>query len=390
MSKRILTIIAVAGVTAALFFLIGSDKPAGTEGAPARARATSVIAAPAQRAVFERSLTVQGNVRTKNLALISPRIAGTLEQIMVDEGDAVEAGVTPLFQTDSLKLSKTVDIRRHEVEVAEYSLREKQASKEKSQADFDKAEYDWNRRQDLFERGIASRDEYEEAQAEYRRSGALLRHAQALVELAEAQLRQARTALAIAEKDLRDSLVIAPINGKVTKRYREPGEMGTPGDPVLKIEDPELLEIAVFLPARAYGEVVPGQTRMRVTANGVDLGEQTISYKSTTIDAALRTFEARCLLRGAPYEVAAGAMAQVSVILERREGVGVPRDAIQRRSGGTVVFVAENDRARMKRVKTGLENGELVEIEGEGIAAGTRIVTLGGYFLNDDETIAVQ
>ena len=218
----------------------------------------------------------------------------------------------------------------------------------------------------------------------------MMKHAEALVDLDDAKLQQARSALDIAEKDLRDSLVIAPINGRVTIRYQEPGEMGGPGNPVLRIEDHSLLEVSVFLPARAYGEVIPNETRMRVVANGVDLGEHAVSYKSPTINNELRTFEARCLLHDPPMAVAAGAMAQVRVILDRHEALGVPRDAIQRRGDGAVVFVAENDRSRMAIVKTGLEMDDLVEIRAADVAEGASIVTVGGYFLNHDEPIKVQ
>jgi len=383
-------IMVTAIIAAAALFAAGKEETPEQNVKPTQVRSTTVAVAPARRVTFERTLTVQGNVQAKNLAMISPRVAGTLEEIMVDEGDAVAAGVTPLFQTDSVKLAKTFEIRRHEVNVAEFSLREKQASCEKNQADLEKAAYDWKRQQDMFEREISSQDEYEEAHAEHKRCSALLKHAQALADLAEAQLQQTRSALSIAEKDLRDSLVVAPIDGRVTMRYQEPGEMGETGNAVLRIEDPTLLEVSVYLPARAYGEVIPQETKMRVTANGVDVGEHVVSYKSPTIDKSRRTFEARCLLREPPRAVAAGAMAQVSVILERRDGLGVPRDAIQRRIDGAIVFVAENGRARLATVKTGLEKDDLIEIDAEGISDGASIVTMGGYFLNNDEPITVQ
>ncbi|MBN2447925.1 MAG: efflux RND transporter periplasmic adaptor subunit [Phycisphaerae bacterium] len=352
--------------------------------------ATKVVVAPVRRAVFERRVVVQGNVQAKNLALISPRVSGTLDDIMVDEGDRVVAGVTHLFQTDSVILQKTVEVRHHEVNVAEESLRERQASLEKSRADLEKAEFDWNRYQRLFERGTAADEEYEEAKAEYKRCTALVKLAEASVGLADAQLAQSRSALEIAEKDLRDSLVIAPIDGVVTVRYQEPGEMGGPGNPVLRIEDPTLLEVSVFLPARTYGEVIPDETRMFVEVNGVDLGEQVVSYKSPTINNTLRTFEARCLMHNPPEAVASGAMARVRVILERRDAIGVPRDAIQRRGDGAAVFVVEGNTARMVAVKPGLDMDGLVEVTSDQIAQGDAVVTVGAYFLNQGTEIEIQ
>jgi multidrug efflux pump subunit AcrA (membrane-fusion protein) len=385
------TLAALAAAVAGSGWLTGDGHGSAADAAevgPA-IRATNVVLEPARLVQFERALNVQGNVRAKYFATVSPRLAGVLDEILVEEGERVVAGETPLFQTDPVRLGKTVEVRRHEVEVAEHALREKQAALEKAQADFNKAEYDWNRYRLLFEKGASSHDELEEAETDYRVAAALLKHAGALVDLADAQLRQARSALGIAEKDLADALVIAPLSGHVTQRFREPGEMGTPGDAVVLIQDSTLLEVSVFLPARAYGEVTVGETMMHVTVNDVELGERVVAYKSPSIDSQLRTFEARCLLRDPPATVAPGAMAQVRVVLERREGLGVPRDAIQTRDGRTVIFVADGGRARMVPVQVGLESDGLVEVMSEQLDELARIVAVGGYFLDPDGAITV-
>jgi len=353
-------------------------------------QAVNVVVEPARTIEFRRVINVQGNVEAKRLALVSPRIAGPLDEIFVEDGDVVEAGDTRLFQTDSVKLVKAVEVRRQEVLVAESSLAEKQASLERSQVDYDKAEYDWVRYQDMYEREVVSNDELEEISTVFKRCTATMKHSQALVALAEAQLNQARSSLDMAQKDLDDSLVRAPINGRVARRFMEPGEMGDTGQPVLRIEDPSLIEVSVFLPARVYGEVIPDQTMMQVEVNGVDLGERPVSYKSPTIDPQLRNFEARCLIQEPPAAVAPGAMAHVSIILERREGLGVPRDAIQRRAGGSAVFVADGDVARLVSVEAGLETDGLVEVTSDELDAGVPVVAVGGYFLNPDAPIKVR
>ena len=75
-------------------------------------------------------------------------------------------------------------------------------------------------------------------------------------------------------------------------------------------------------------------------------------------------------------------MAHVRVVLERREGVGVPRDAIQQRKGQGVLFVADGDTARMVPVKLGLETDGMREVVADELAEGTPVVAVGGYFLD--------
>jgi len=75
----------------------------------ARAKPVPVAVKNVTFASFEDSLTIQGNLEARNYALVSPRVPGVLEEIMVREGQTVIAGETPMFQTDSLKLEKAME-----------------------------------------------------------------------------------------------------------------------------------------------------------------------------------------------------------------------------------------------------------------------------------------
>ncbi len=383
----------IAGtVTAVLVGLTSCTKQSDAtqgEAAARQLRRVNVVLAEARMMQFQRVLVLQGNVQAKHLVLVSPRVPGVLNAIYVDEGDEVAAGQTRLFQTDSLKLVQAVEMRKHAVAVAESSLREKQASLENNQADYDEAKYAWDRYRDLYEKGAASNDEMEEMKAEYKRCVAMLKHARALIALTEAQQAQARSALAMAQKALADSLVVAPITGWVSQRYQEPGEMGSPGQPVLRIEDPSVVEVSVYLPAQFYGRVTPQQTAMHVIVNGVDLGDQIASYKSPTIDPKLRTFEVRCLLQEPPAAVAPGAMAHVRIILEQRMGLGVPNDTLQQRGGRTVIFVVHDQVARMIPVEVGLGTDGYREVTSEALTEGVEVVVMGGFFLEPDSPVRV-
>ena len=80
------------------------------------------------------------------------------------------------------------------------------------------------------------------------------------LEETKAQLeQQAKINLQIAEKDLRDALVYAPISGRVSMKLSEPGEMGQPGKPIVRIEDASLIDVSAFLPAQYYHQVIPGK-----------------------------------------------------------------------------------------------------------------------------------
>lgn len=346
-----------------------------------------VVATPAREITFESRVVVSGNVKAKRFALVSARIPGSLDAVFVDKGDVVEAGKTRLFQTDSVKLSKAVELARQQLTVAECSVREKQANLEQSIAQNDQAAKDLERYRELAKKNAVSAQVFEQQGTQVRQAEAMVKHKRALIALTEAELEQARLSLKIAEKDLADSLVVAPIDGRVSERMKEPGEMAAPGTPIVKIEDLSVLEVSVFIPEHFYSQVEPGKTQMRVRVGGTDLGSRPVSYKSPTVHTALRTFEVEGIIENPPDGVVPGCLAEVTIVLDSRSGVGVPTAAVQRRGGREVVFSVDGDRARMIPVEAGRETEGWTEIESGPLSAGAAVVTLGQTLIEDGTAV---
>jgi len=386
-----LVIIACVGMGG---YLLYQQKASAQDGAAPEPAAqedrVAVVTTPAAQRTFERSLAVQGNVEAKHFAMVAARIPGVIETIYVDEGDPVVAGRTKLFETDALALTKNVQINQHNLKVAQCAQREAAANLDKTKVDFHKAKLDYERFQRLYAKEAVTADAFEQQRSRYEQLEAVVKLATAQVDLTAAQVDQAQAALAIAEKDLSDATIYAPIDGTISMRMREPGEMGDPECPVFRIDDTSVLEVAAFLPAQYYAAVVPNQTAMRIQVSGIDLGSQVVTYKSPTIHPKLRVFEIKCLLKGPPAGVAPGAMAQVVTVLDSREGLGVPARAVQQRAGGSVVFVVEGDTVRQKRVKTGFENAGWIELLETDLKGGAAIVTMGQYMVEEGTRVSVQ
>ncbi len=341
------------------------------------ARRVPVVVTPAEQMSFESRVVVSGNVQAKNFALVSARMPGPLDAVFVDEGDFVEAGKTQLFQTDSVKLSKAVSLARQGQTVAECSVREKQAFVEQSSAHNDQAAKDLERYRELSSQNAISEQMYEQQGSQVKQAEAMVKHKRALVALANAELEQARLSLVMAEKDMADSLVMAPISGEVSERMMEPGEMAAPGTPVLRIEDLSILEISVHVPEEFYAQVEPGQAKMRINVSGIDLGSYPVIYKSPTVHPKLRTFEVKGIVETPPDGVVPGCLAEVAIVLDERPGIGVPTDAIQRRGSEKVVFVAQEDHARTISVTTGRESGGWTQVTASDLVAGTPVIIMG-------------
>lgn len=378
---------AMAVIFAGIFFgtrLMGdsSQKPA-PETISEQVDGVPVVLSEVRSMIFKELAKVTGNVNAVRTALVSARVPGIIDDIYVDEGDSVTAGVTRLFQTDHVNLERAVEIAGHQVDVAMTTVAARRATLARVEANIEKIRLDLERYQRLHKQGAVTQNVLEIQETLMKAATAELAEVQAVLLLTRTQEKQAKSNLAISRKDLSDALVIAPISGKVSRRMREPGEMAGPGTPVIQINDLSLVEISAFLPENHYARVIEGKTRLSATVQGVKIEEMPVTFKNPVIHQKLRTFEIRARLQDPPVGVVSGAMADVVIVLQMRRGLGVPREAVLRRSSGPAIFSVADGRARLVPIQTSLEMDGWVEITGEGLTPDMPVVRMGQEQLND-------
>lgn len=367
----------------------GKSSPVETSQDTTAARAIAVRASAAVPRAFERRLSVQGSLEAKRFAHVAARVEGNLDALWVDEGDVVVAGETRLFQIDPVGLSNSVFIAEQALAVAKAGQAVAEASAGKTRAEARKTALDHDRYVRLHKEGKVSDNEYETQEVLNEQAKAGIAVAVANVDLAARQAQQAEAALAIARKKLDDSLVIAPISGLVSSRSAEPGEQMSVGHVVLRIDDLSVIEAAAFVPAQYYADVQPGATRFRLGLNGREAGVHGITYRSPTINPALRTFEIRGQVAVAAGAAVPGSMADLTLVFEARQGLAVPSSAVLVRGAKEVVFVVKDGAAASREVQTGLQNDGWTEVVA-GITAEDQVVIEGQTQLRDGSPVEVR
>ena len=351
-------------------------------------RALAVRVQPVAARDFERRLTVQGTLEAQNFANVASRADGNLDAIWVDEGDAVVAGETALFQIDPVGRENARTIAKQNLAVAQASLTVAEAAARKTEAEARKATLDFERYERLHQAGKVSDNEFESAEVAHAQAKAGRAVAEAQVDLAERQVKQAEANLAIAEKNLADARILAPITGVVSARHAEPGEQMAVGKVVLRIDDLSVVEAAAYLPAQYYPEVEPGKTEFRLGVGGREAGAHVVAYRSPVINPTLRTFEIKGKVAAADGVAVPGQMADLTIVFETRSGLGVPSASILTRNGKSIVFVAQDGKAAAREVQTGLQNDAWTEIV-SGLEAGESVVTEGQTQLRDGLAVDV-
>ncbi|MCX7827741.1 MAG: efflux RND transporter periplasmic adaptor subunit [Thermanaerothrix sp.] len=380
-SPRWIAAAAVLVLGAAALRLAGGDKSQ-----PAKAKDIPVSVATAMSMEFKEAFSTQGSIRALRYASVTPKADGTILEIYVREGDRVRKGA-PLFKTDNLRQEEALKMAQRDLEAAAFAAEERSQALIRARADLERVELDHRRFGELLKEGAISQSMFDDVSTRYLQAKAMVRSAESMLSSARASLSKARAALEIARKNYGDTTVYSPMDGMVSKRMAEPGEMGRPGVPVLRIDDPSRLEVQAFLPAELYPKVLPGKTKVVIEdPSGLYREELTVSTKAPVVDPVTRTFEIRCRTQGSPYKVP-GAMANLTFQISTRTSIGVPAKCLVRKESGTVVYRIAGAAAKEVKVETGLTAKGWVEITSGDLSEGDLVAADGASMLSDGSKV---
>jgi RND family efflux transporter MFP subunit len=346
---------------------------------------------PAAVRTFTEELVISSDVAAVRVAKVGARIPGVLATIAIDEGDRVVADVTELFRTDQVKLEQALVIAEGQVAVATAAVAARQAELARLRVDLEKAIVDHERFVRLFEQDQAvTRDAVENQASRRRQLAAAVTAGEAAVRLAEAQAAQAAGAVVLADKDLADAVVRAPLSGVVTARRLEPGEYAGVGATVVCIEDPSLVEVTGHLPEAYYARVHPGETVVAIQVGDLDLGEHRVTAISPVVSSPLRTFAVRCRIADPPAAAVPGRPARMGLRLATRDALGVPAEAVRVGRDGEMVFVVVAGRALRRTVVTGQRGAGWIEITGGDLKVGEPVLVAGPDRLAEGAAVRVM
>lgn len=206
------------------------------------------------------------------------QLPGRIADIRVREGDRVTSG-REIARLDSREVDASVAAANAVVQAAEARLAELEQGarpQERAQARtalgaaadrLEEARRDEERARTLFDGGAISRQAMQRAEtalelatADHEQAGQRL----ALVEegpraetiaAQRSMVAQARAQLALAEATASNAVIVAPMDGLVTTRHREPGEAVGAGSPVVTLLDPDDRWVRIYVREDAIGRV---------------------------------------------------------------------------------------------------------------------------------------
>ena len=340
-------------------------------------KALPVTVAAVTHHEFRDEISAVGTLKAREIILLSPKVAGTVTDVLVDIGDRVKAGEV-VTRLDRINFDLAV-------KQAQAALAAEGAAIQQANAQFEQTEREYHRATALLKEKVIPQSRFDAAETAFKT-------VREEVSSAKAQRDQAKATLEIAVEHLKDTEIRSPITGTVVERNVEIGQAVAPGPPLLRIVDQTSLKCDISLPEADMSRVDVGISAV-ITAD-VFPGHEfmgKVAVVNPMVDQQTRTFRVRIEVPNPSEKLVDGTFARVKLFAGERRSLAIQRDALQRLpgSGTFYVFVVIDDIAEKRTVRTGQIGERLAEII-EGLSEGEKVVVTGAGRLRSGTKVVVE
>lgn len=192
---------------------------------------------------------------------------------------------------------------------------------------------------------------------------------------------------------LENTVLCSPIDGVVTARNYDAGDMYSMSMPIYTVEQIKPVKLLVAISESEYSKVKKGDT-VEITADALPGTVFTgkIDKIYPTIDPSTRTFTAEVVVRNDNSRLRPGMFARVEVNFGSNNNVVIPDVAVvkQQGSGERFVYILNQDgTVNYQKVTLGRRMGAEYEVL-EGVPSGAKVVTGGQIRLKDGVKVTVN
>jgi RND family efflux transporter MFP subunit len=303
-------------------------------------------------------------IKSRNSATIMSDVEGWIFAIRVHSGDFVKKGQTLM----------EIDPRRQQATVSSFDSQ--RASKE---ANLEWAKGQLTRAKTLYESGVMSKQDFDQAQTSYEAAVADEKSLDAQVNQQQVQLKYYS--------------VFAPTDGIIGDVPVHVGDRVTNTTPLTTIDERRGLEVYIAVPSEHAREIKMGAPVVVLDNSGKVLLQTKVYFISPQIDPSTQS-----VLAKAPADQAADALRSMQLVRARitwntRPGITVPVVAVSRVSGQFFAFVAEQKDGKSVAHQVPVQLGEITGNDYlvlSGLKAGDQVVVSGGQSLADGVPVKIE
>jgi RND family efflux transporter MFP subunit len=303
-------------------------------------------------------------LKSRDTAVIMPQVEGYITDISVHSGEHVTSGAA-LMQIDPSKQQAT--------------LRSQEDAHAAQVANVQWAQAQYDRTSKLYQGGVASRQEYDQAET-------ALNAAKAQLRALEAQVHEQRVQLHYYK-------VVSPRTGIVGDVPVRVGDRVTTSTVLTTVDKPGSLEAYIYVPVEKAPDLRPNTPLQIVDGAGKVLAESRITFISPQVDNTTQTVLAKATITNNQDKLRNSQFIRARVVWATNHKPTVPVISVSRIGGQYFVFVAENQNGKLVAHQKAIEVGEIVGndyVVQRGIEPGDKVIVSGTQFLTDGAPVAPQ
>ena len=396
----VLVILAVAALGAVRAAQVISARKIEDPKRQAMGQVPLVEVAPVTQGLIEEKMLRTGDIAPYAQVTIYSKTQGWVEKINFREGDRVKTGQV-LATLDGREAEATVAQSKASLEATIARLKQVKATAEETvqsqiqqaKANLDMAEEDLKRFRELQGKDFISRQQLDQARTNYNLAKAAYDLAlnsirqktwENDIALAEAQVQQAKATLDLNRAQLANLIILAPMNGKITKRYVDPGIMVKDTTPILAMMDLDEVKMMVNVIEKELVRLQIGQAvKVTVTAFPNRLFQGRIAIITPALDLQSRTAEIQISIPNPGYILNPGMFGRAEALLRSDpQATLIPIQALITEEDKDFVYALKDGKAYRRPVQKGISKDTVVEII-RGLNPGEQVVTAGQDFLRD-------
>ena len=362
MSRKSVVRIGAIVVLGSSLIAAGCSSETAQAAPDAAASAAPVIDVPVVKVTsgdIESSLELSGTLAPRSRVAVKPKLPGTIEQILVDIGDAVSEGQT-IATLDRREIDAQADAAVAAVSVAKAALETAEASLANAVIEHDRAK-------NLFDKGALPRQRLDAATMQHRA-------AVAQRDLATANVEQANAALRRAREVQKNATITSPVTGFVVERNYDAGAM--PGEmPIVVVADLRQMKLEAGVSELEAGRLRQGmRARVEVQAKPGETFFGQLAAIAPEVDERNRHFKVEVRVPNDGRTLLSGMYATARIIeATTANAVLVPKEAVTTKDGKRVVQKVTGDTVTAVTVVEGLSDGQRVQIKA-GLNAGDTVL----------------
>jgi HlyD family secretion protein len=399
--------VAVAGMLSV--FTACSKEPSNKE------PTVSVQAVAAEKTTLQQSVAAQAVLFPLQQAAITPKISAPVHKFYVNRGSKVRKDQL-LAQLENRDLAASNEENKGALEQAQAAyetttgaslpeeMQKAQLDVEASKKMLDAQQKVYTSREELFQQGALPRKELDQSGVDLTQArnqyDIAQKHFDALQAIgkkqelrsAAGQLQAAKGKYMGAEAQLSYSEIRSPIDGFVTDRPLYPGEMAAAGVALITVMDTSQVIAKAHIPLPDAAVLKLGDKATLTVPGETDPVNGKVTIISPALDPNSTTVEVWVQAANPKQKLKPGTSVQLAMIAQTlKDAIAVPAESVLTAQDGstTVMVIGPDNRAHQTTVKTGIRQGDKIQIV-EGIEEGQRVISSGAYALPDKTKVTIE